>query len=340
MSNQNPSDLIEQCSQHFDRGDFRRAITCFQEAAVLARSQGNDDDELLALENLSVAWGNLADYQKEIEVATRLLARARQLQDEHYEMRAALGLSHALAELDVRERWGEMKPLLLAGLATARRLQDKYYEGYHLLKLGQYAVHVGESERGFNWLQEVLNLIDISREDENIFFRGEAYRALSELMLKRGEHAEALRYAEMAVDVYRKEAFFVTYAQLDLARAERAQGERAEALRLVEKVLPQARRMGWKETEQEAEFLRGELERELGHLPEAEVAARQALKLAQEMKEKEEEVECLLSLGQALLAEKRLDDARELLKQARRLSQERNYEEHFNKAEVLLQGVV
>jgi tetratricopeptide (TPR) repeat protein len=340
MSKQSPSELIEQGLRHFNRGDFRRAIMCYQEAAILARTQSNDDDELLALENLSVAWGNLADYQKEIEVATRLLARARQLQDEHYEMVATLRLCESLADLDLRERWGEIKPLLLTGLATARRLQDKSYEGYHLLHLGQYAVHVGESERGFNWLQEVLNLTDMGREDENIFFRGEAYRALSELMLKRGEHAEALRYAEMAVDVYRKEAFFVTYAQLDLARAERAQGERAEALRLVEKVLPQARQMGWQEVEQEAEFLRGELERELGHLQEAEVAARQALKLAQKMKEKEEEVECLLSLGQALLAEKRHDDAGELLKQARRLSQERNYDDHFNKAEVLLQGVV
>src|SRR5437588_7385470 len=120
MSRQRSSDLIEQGQQHFDRGDFRRAITCYQEATVLARTQGNDDDELLALEDLGVALASLGVYQKAIEVAIRLLARARQLQDKHYEMVATLRLSESLGELDVRGRWREIKPLLLEGLAIAQ----------------------------------------------------------------------------------------------------------------------------------------------------------------------------------------------------------------------------
>jgi len=94
--------------------------------------------------------------------------------------------------------------------------------------------------------------------------------------------------------------------------------------------------MGWKGNEQVAEYLRGELLREMGHPDQAESAARRALELVREMKFKEEEVECLLSLGQVLLALKRHEEAREILQQARRLSQERDYADHFEEAEELL----
>lgn len=184
-------------------------------------------------------------------------------------------------------------------------------------------------------------LFKIPEMDGRSFLLGEVYGSFSLLMRKRGIHTEAIRYAEMAVGARRADGNpqFVVTAQLFLIRAELALGERGEALRLIEVVLPQAHRMGWKAKEQEAVYLKGEIERELGHAKEAEVAAREALQLAQEMKLKEEEVECLLSLGQALLGQKRHDEGCELLKQARRLSQERNYEDHFNNAEVLLQGV-
>jgi tetratricopeptide (TPR) repeat protein len=337
MSRQSPSDLIEQGQQHFNRGDYRRAVTCYQEAAVLARAQGKDDAELFALAALGFAFQNLGDFQKMIEVATQLLARARQTQDETYQMEAPFILVIALARLDLRGRWRELKPLLLEGVQLARHLGNHFSEIYHLARLGRYAVRMGEEEQGFTWLQEALNLI--RPETENRFYLlGEVYGSLSLLMRKRGIHAEAIRYAEMAVGARRDRGNpqFVVTAQLFLIRAELAQGERGEALRLVEIVLPQAHHMGWKAKEQEAAYLKGEIERELGHAEEAEVAARQALQLAQEMKLKEEEVECLLSLGQALLTQKRYDEACELLKQARRLSQERNYDDHFNTAEALL----
>ena len=338
MSRQSPSDLIEQGRQHFNRGDYRRAVTCYQEAAVLARAQGNDDAELLALDGLGFAFQNLGNFQKQIEVATRLLARARQTQYETYQMRATFLLVIALARLDLRGRWQELKPLLLEGVRLARHLDERYFEIYHLARLGRYAVRMGEEEQGFAWLQEALNLIGPDTENRS-YFLGEVYGSLSLLMRKRGIHTEAIRYAEMAVGARRARGNpqFVVTAQLFLIRAELARGERAEALRLVEEILPQTRRNGWKAKEQEAEYLRGEIERELGHPKEAEVAAREALQLAQEMKLKEEEVECLLSLGQALLTQKQHDEAYELLKQARRLSQERNYDNHFNKTEAILQ---
>ena len=334
-----PQDLINQGDQCFNRGEYQRAIAFYQEAVTRARERGDADNELVALSCLPTAWGNIPDGEKMIEAATRLLARARELGNKKYEMRAALRLAEALSDLDLRGRWRELKPLLLEGLEIARQWGDHWWEVYHLKTLGGCAVWVEEEEQGLAWLQEALNAIQPGMEEEH-YFRGEVNEGLSHLMRQRGDHAEAVRYAEMAVDEFRQDGnpHFVAGAQLALAWAERARGELAEALRLVEEVLPQARQMGWKGWEWSAEYLRGELLREMGHPDQAEPAARRALELVREMKFKEEEVECLLSLGQVLLALKRRQEAREVLQQARRLSQERDYADHFQRADELLRG--
>jgi len=332
-----PQDLINQGDQCFNRGEYQRAIAFWQEAAARAREKGDTGNELEALACIPVAWGSIPDCEKMIEAATRLLARARALRHKKYEMQAALRMAEALSDLDLRGRWRELKPLLLEGLETARQLGDHWWEVYHLKTLGDCAVSMGEEEQGLAWLQEALNAIRPGMDKEH-YFRGEINSSLSHLMRQCGDHAEAVRYAEIAVNEFRQHGNpdFVANVQLTLARAEWARGELAEALRLVEEVLPRARQMGWKGTGQDAEYLRGELLREMGHPERAEPSARRALELAREMKLKEEEVACLLSLGQVLLALKRREEARAVLQQARRLSQERDYADHFQRAEQLL----
>ena len=155
--------------------------------------------------------------------------------------------------------------------------------------------------------------------------------------------SEAVYYAELAVDAfhnYSSDTFFVSEVQIILARIKQAQGEQTGTLDLVRAILPQAQQMGWKQVEQEAEYIRSEAERELGHIKEAETAAQRALQLAQEMEQKEEAVKALLSLGQIHLIQKQSDEALKILYQAQRLSQEYGYADHFNKARVLLKGFV
>lgn len=334
-------DLIAQGRQLFNQGNYQKAIPRFEEAMVQARTSGNERNELNALDGLCVCWENLGNYQKFLEVATHLLARARTSQDKHYEMVAILRLAEAIADLSLRERWSELKLLLLEGLALARHLNSRFSECYFLLRLGSRAVSVGEYEQGFSRLQEALNTIRSNMENQHyIYF--ETYCALSKLIRKREQDSGAIHYAEMAIELAQKHGnpSFIAEAYLCLAYAELAQGERAEALRLIAQVLPQAREYGWKKSELDAFYLKGEAEQELGHLQEAEASARRALALAQEMKMREEEVESLLSLGKALLALKRREEARDILAQTRRLSQERNYDNHFHEAEHLLQGAV
>lgn len=339
MSEQSAAELNQLASKRFDTGDFHGCIHWAEQAEVRARQADENRQELWAISQQASAWANLGEQKKGLEAATRLMERARRYGDEDYLLRGTRLFASRAAAIDLRNRWREIRPILLEGLETARRIGNNWEEVYHLLRLGGYAWQVGEEEQGFAWLQEALNALRPDT-DGQAWFRCAINSSLSGLMRRRGDHAEAVRYAQIALGAAQEDGnpMFVANAQLTLARAERERGELAEALRLADEVLPRAQDMGWKDTEQRAEYLRGELLRELGYLDQAEASARRSLDLAREMQVKEEEVECLLSWGQALLALGRNEKARDALKQARRLSQERDYADHFQKAEELLAG--
>lgn len=334
-------DAMKQARATFRQGYFRKAAGWYGLAEIRAHTYGKVVEELAAISGQAVAWLNAGEPQRSLESATRLLARARQRRNQSYEMQASLWLAAALAAIDLRNRWHEVRPLLLEGLDIARRSGNAFYEIQHLLRLGSYAVQMSEDEQGYSWLQDALNTLGPDVEEQN-FFRAEIYRSLSDLMRRHGDLAEAIRYAEMAIGAAREDGnpAYVASAQLVLARAEWAHGEMAEALRLADDVLAAASRYGWTAHEQEAEQLRAELLPGMGQFQEARLAVRRSLELAREMQAKEAEVQALLSLGQALAALGEQDNARHTLSLARRLSQERDYEDHSHAAEALLQAQV
>lgn len=339
MSEQSAAELNQLASKRFDAGDFHGCIHWAEQAEVRARQTDEKRQELWAISSQTIAWANLGEQKKGLEVATRLMERARRYGEEGFLLSGTRLFASRAAVIDLRNRWREIRPILLEGLETARRIGDNFEEVYHLLRLGDYAWRAGEEEQGFAWLQEALNVLRPDT-DGQAFFRYTINQSLSGLMCRRGDHAEAVRYAQTALGAAQEDGnpSFVADAQLTLARAERERKELAEALRLADGVLPWAQEMGWKDTERDAEYLRGELLRELGYLDQAEASARRALDLAREMQGKEDEVQGLLSWGQALLALGRREEARDALRQARRLSQERDYADHFQKAEELLAG--
>lgn len=332
------TDAIKQARATFRQGYFRKAAGWYGLAEVRAHAYGQVAEELEALSGQAVAWLNAGELQRSIESATRLLARARELGRQDYTMRAVLELGGAMAAVDLRSRWREIRPLLLEGLSIARHLGDTFYQVYHLLRLGDYAVQMGEDEQGYTWLQDALNALGSDVEEQS-FFRAEIYRSLSDLMCRRGDFAEAKRFAEMALGAAGEDGnpAYIADAQLTLARVGWRLGHTDEALRLTDEVLAAAGRYGWTAHEQRAQQLRAGLLLDVGQPQAARQAARRALEVAREMPAREAEVRALLSLGQALATLGEQDNARHTLFLARRLSQERDYEDHFHRAEVLLQ---
>ena len=244
MTNQDATDLSRQGDRLFEQGRYQAALTCYEQAADLARRVGLADTELQALDGVVICWGNLGEWNKMAEAATRLLARARQLAKPKYEMQAAHRLADALASIDLAGRWREIRPLLEEGLQTARQLGNDFWIVYHLMRLGNYARQIEEWPVAYDWLQDALNALTPTTQ-KAAFFRMVIYQNLSRWYKGQGERAEALRYAEMAAGAAKEDGNpdFVAGAQLNQARVQQWRGERGEALALVEAALATARRI-------------------------------------------------------------------------------------------------
>jgi tetratricopeptide (TPR) repeat protein len=332
---QNSAALIERGMRHFARGEFRSAADCYERAVAAAHANGTLEEELTALDALAVTLGSLGDPPRSGEAAMRLLARAQQSGRNDFEMIATLRLTDALADMDLRGYWHQIQPLLLRSLGTAQWMRERFYEVYCLLKLGEYAIRVGEM--GYARLHEGLKTIVPGMESEH-WFRGETYSALSRYMRLQENYAEAARYAAMALGQaqLRGRPDMIAEMQLVLAEAEDARGDRKEALHLVEQARAAANKHHWQGIQQQAEYLYGTLRLRLGHAGQAEAAIRRALELARTRGAKQEEVDCLLALGQVQRELRYVEEARETLEVARQLSQERNYSQPLALAEKLL----
>jgi tetratricopeptide (TPR) repeat protein len=236
--------LIEQGSRLFNQGHYQAALGDYEQAASLSSQSGQITTQLYALDGIARCWGNLGEWNKEAEAATRLLARARQVDNIEYQIEAALRLAFALAEIDLEGRWQEIRPLLLDGLQIARQLRNDHLIAYHLMRLGDYARRMDESEVAYGWLQDALNALSPTTADA-IFLRYGIYISLSLWAKSRGDRAEGLRFAEMAVGAAREggNPHFIVSAQLKQAHIQRWRGERGEALALAEEALATSRRI-------------------------------------------------------------------------------------------------
>ncbi len=269
----NANDLLNQGSRLSDQARYRPALTCYEQAAALARRAGQNSTELQALAWLPVCWGSLGEWNKMAETATHLLARARQLSKPKYEMGAAHRLAAALANIDLAGRWREICPLLEEGLQTARQLGNDFWIVYHLMQLGDYARQMDEREAAYTRLQEALNALTPTTGNA-AYFRSSIYGSLSLWYKSQGDRGEALRYAEMSVGAAREDGNpdLVIWAQLNQAQVQQWRGERGEALALVDEALVAARRLDLEYLVVEAMALQVRLLTELGLTERAQAA--------------------------------------------------------------------
>lgn len=227
MSDLNIEELSRLFYTCFDQGEYLRAIDYAQQLELSARQDTNIRLELQAIEQQTLCWVNIGELRNGLEAITRCLAKARQAQDHYYQMAATLRFAEAIGgaefedsgiDLRNRNRWKEIKPLLLEGLSIARQLDSGFYEVYYLKQLGNYACRVGEDEQGYAWLQEALNIAD-SAGDRSSYFRCCSYASISIIMRNRKDYEEAVRYAEMAIGEAQKRKRDDLIARAELTRA-------------------------------------------------------------------------------------------------------------------------
>lgn len=340
MPSQSIDELKQIAHQCFERGDFQGSIYWNEQIELLARQQNNLVHELDAIESQAVSWSNLGKPQRAIESSTRLINLARRNGQKLFLMNGTRLFASRAADIDLRNRWSEIRSILLEGVETARQLKDDYGEVYHLMRLGSYAIDVKEIETGYSWLQDALNKINPDWNSKDFLYNC-IYESISGLMRQRENYEEAIHYAEMAIAAAERDGnpLFICGAHLTLAESKYEASNFGTALNIIEAELPKARKYNWQGQEQWAEYLRAEIERKLDNPGKAVTAARRALELARAMSYKEGEVKCLISLGQARLAWGSQPMAIRVLCQAQELSQERNYQDHLSKVNEVLAGL-
>ena len=294
--------LRAEAHRQLDSDNYRLAIVTFTRLIAEAQDSSDISMELDGRSGLVAAFLNLGEFESAIDAGTRLLARARQAKDEEYKVEAALWLALTLGKFDLRGRWQEIRTLLLEGLETARAIGDPHIVIYHLTRLGAFAVQMGELDNGLSWLQEALGSMDELSRDEAHWFRGHLYNSLAALMIRRQELLEARRYVEISIGELENcgQLVDIAYASDTLALIHYECGEWTEARHLLGLVLETARASGSAVLEQEAEYLRSKVERELGDLETSLSAGKQSLDLARQMHMKEAEVITLISVGRTL----------------------------------------
>jgi tetratricopeptide (TPR) repeat protein len=338
MAEMSNNDMFHWAIDRYHEGAIEDSMQILERLVAKTYRVG-DRLEFRSRANLCEAYMRLGKYNDAVEQATRLLARARQANEKEFEGEAIGSLAMALEKVDLRGHWEELKPLQVEALEIARQYNSDYWLVQHPETLGKCSIRMGEYENAYKWLQMALDAIH-PNVPEPSFFRSRVYQSLADLARLCGNLKEASRYAEIALATAEKNPEYsphlVAMAKLTSAQIERAKGEKLLALQLVEEIAEQASVNNWKVEEQLAQYIRGEIRFELGHLDLSELAIKRALELARELPLKEEEVISLLRLGQILQWTGHRSEAREMFLESKRLSEERNYKDYCEKSENLI----
>lgn len=177
-------------------GDARKAIELHEQQSVIAREIGNRRMEGCALGNLGLAWADLGDPHKAIEFHEQALTVVREIGNHHK-------AGHALNNLGVA--WAEVGEARKAigyyeqALTVVREIGDRRGEEATLINLGVGWMLLGDARRAVGFYEQALS---VSREIGDRHGEGVASFNLALRRHEFGEREEAIRLAEYALAIF------------------------------------------------------------------------------------------------------------------------------------------
>lgn len=173
-----------------DLGETKRAIQIYEQTLIIVRQIGNRRVEGVTLGNIGIAYTNLGEPRRAIEVFEQLLVIARDLPDRRIEGNTLNSLGVAYWTLKEIERAIEY---FEQRLVIAREMGDRRGEGSALTNLGLAYTDQDETQRAIEFYEQAL-LIDRELGDH----RGEGFDLwnISLVLNQLGQRAEAIQHAE------------------------------------------------------------------------------------------------------------------------------------------------
>jgi tetratricopeptide (TPR) repeat protein len=179
-----------------DLGELPRAIEIYEQQLTIAREIGDRSIESPSLCNLGNAYALLGELQRAIEFFEQHLAIVRELGNRRGEGMTLGNLGNVYDLLGKQERAVEFYE---QSLTIARETGDRRTEGNALSNLGTSYAILGELQRAIDFFTQALI---IGREIGHR--RGEAYALynISITLNNLGDRVQAIPYAEAALNIF------------------------------------------------------------------------------------------------------------------------------------------
>jgi predicted ATPase len=210
------------------QGDYGRAVALFEEAAVLARGAGRDDELAFALASLGTVEQNQGDY----DAAERLLAESlslyRSIGDERGAGHALNGLGNVAA---YRGDEAGARTYLDEALAAFRAIEDRWSIAAASANLGWVAYTAGEVGLARGWYVHSLGLFRELGDEHGV---ANALGNLGRVAFDEGDLTSANGYYDEALLIVTQlgERRQVAECIEGVAGVAAAQGRRPQAVRL------------------------------------------------------------------------------------------------------------
>jgi tetratricopeptide (TPR) repeat protein len=220
----------------YGAGEYIKAISTFQKALVLSRSEGNRGFEVITLNNLGGVYRRMGEYHKALELYSMSLAMSIAIEDLRGEgilLRSIGGIYRELGEPSKALEY------FYKSLKISRVLNDKESEVKALSEIGMTsAFDLLDHERAIEYFTLALKL---SRELNDKAAEGMNLLSIAHVYLNIGKYAEAENFFQMSIKI--EKSIFgrnhpnVAYSLEGLAILYAKQGNYVEAEALFKQVL-------------------------------------------------------------------------------------------------------
>lgn len=189
--------LVASANALWRQGELEDAHRQLRQALILAREDGNEENEATSLHYLGTVLYFLGDYDEARSHLERALELRQATQDRKGEattLSNLIGIYDELGDLMKAQEYGER------ALRIVRDVGNRWSEAYSLMNLGNIYHNLGRLDKAQRTLEYALDLFEEMNDKSGIAMTSEN---LSSVLFDLGSYAAAMRYCEQSLALER-----------------------------------------------------------------------------------------------------------------------------------------
>ncbi|MGI0493758.1 CHAT domain-containing protein [Alkalinema pantanalense CENA528] len=297
--------LIQDAAQKLKAGQFKDAITLFEQAVQLSRKSDNFQGECLAIGGIANTYTALGQYDRATSYYQEALTISRKHQMRQLE---AIILGDLAQNYSFLGQYEQALAMQLQGLQLNRALKDQRSEVVTLNDLGNLYVALGNDRKAETYFREGLA---IAQQANLPSLEATIFSNLGSLFRRIGNYEQAMQFQQQALERYQKlnNPVGEMTALGNLGSLAASQKNYKEALRFYEKSLQLARQFQVSAVEARMLINLAYTQAALKNWPEALHLGQQGFKIATQINNQPLQGLALTGLSEAYLRTDQLSKA-------------------------------